>query len=169
MKHVFNETFLRVWISNVVKIGADLKKNHTNFQPPFHPFRVKTFRNPFLVDVQIMKINICPNFTFLHTAVHDFACILPQSVRYMSFYMYRLVPRKWFKSVTMACIIKHLKAKFHFKIAIGNNSRIRGKMGNGNVSNETEYLTLASQIPSAYPAICGIQRKDKKNSKQQAK
>ena len=40
-----------------------------SFARLFAPLGVKIFQNPFLVDVQIMKINICPNFKFLRAAV----------------------------------------------------------------------------------------------------
>ena len=61
---------------------------HTNFQPLFHPFRVKIFQIPFFVDVQNMKINICRNFTFLPSAVTALrASYLSQSVHVLFIYI----------------------------------------------------------------------------------
>lgn len=61
------------------------------FEPLFHPFSVKNFQNPS-VDVHIMKINICPNFTFLQstvTAVH--ASYLSQWEQVLLYIIYRLI------------------------------------------------------------------------------
>ena len=44
-----------------------------------------------------------------------------------------------------------------------NASRIRRKMGNGSALMGTEYRNTSSQVPSAYPAVCRIQREAKKN------
>ena len=62
-----------------MKCGADLIFFHTNFQPQFHPFRVKIFQNPFLVD---------PHYEYKHLSQfhvstisgYGCACVLPQSV-----------------------------------------------------------------------------------------